>query len=50
MLAPEVVPSSPAARPPRLLDRLTDALRTRGYVPALRQAYESSALQSSPSP
>jgi hypothetical protein len=32
------VPSS-AARPPRLLDRLADALRRRGYVAALRQAY-----------
>src|SRR5262249_49796392 len=26
-------------RPPKLLDRLADALRARGYVPALRQAY-----------
>ncbi len=35
MTAPD--PSAP--RPPRLLDQLADALRTRGYVAALRQAY-----------
>jgi integron integrase len=28
-----------ACPPPRLLDRLTDALRTRGYVASIRQAY-----------
>jgi integron integrase len=34
-------PPSPASQPsgPRLLDRLADALRTRGYVGVLRQAY-----------
>jgi hypothetical protein len=32
-------PPSPAApRPPKLLDRLADALRSRGYVAPLRQA------------
>ena len=30
---------SPPTRPPRLLDRLADALRSRGYVPPLRDAY-----------
>jgi Phage integrase, N-terminal SAM-like domain len=32
-------PAPPTAPPPRLLDRLADALRARGYVAALRQAY-----------
>lgn len=34
-------PNSPNAlgHPPRLLDRLTDALRVRGYVASIRQAY-----------
>ncbi len=33
-------PAAPTtAPPPRLLDRLGDALRSRGYVAALRQAY-----------
>jgi integron integrase len=31
--------TTPAPRPPKLLDRLADALRARGYVAALRQAY-----------
>src|SRR5436309_719306 len=30
---------TPAVRPPHWLDRLADALRTRGYVAGLRQAY-----------
>ena len=30
MTAPETLPSSPVSRPPKLLDRLMDALRTRG--------------------
>jgi Phage integrase, N-terminal SAM-like domain len=33
-------PSGPfSAHPPRLLDLLMDALRTRGYVASIRQAY-----------
>jgi hypothetical protein len=32
-------PTATSAPPPRLLDRLTDALRTRGYVASIRQAY-----------
>ena len=32
-------PIPPPPRPPRLLDQVADALRTRGYVAALRQAY-----------
>jgi hypothetical protein len=35
--------STPSLRsappPPRLLDRLSDTLRTRGYVASIRQAY-----------
>jgi hypothetical protein len=36
MTAPHPSGSGPS---PRLLDRVADALRTRGYVPALRQTY-----------
>jgi integron integrase len=34
-----MAPVATPAPPPRLLDRLTDALRTRGYVASIRQAY-----------
>jgi integron integrase len=39
MLTSSTSPSPAAPPPPKLLDRLADALRTRGYVPALRQSY-----------
>jgi hypothetical protein len=34
-----IPPGAAAPAGPRLLDRLTDALRTRGYVASIRQAY-----------
>src|SRR5947209_14380290 len=37
--APPAPTNALPAPPPRLLDRLTDALRSRGYVASLRRAY-----------
>ena len=39
LAAPPVPGNVPSTPPPRLLDQLTDALRSRGYVASLRQAY-----------